>query len=196
MATVDTMNEVDTVTATETVGTVETLETAETKGTAGSPSTLGEAIARHGVDVDAHLDRQTRIPVLAGLQAQGDVLVAPRPRRKPAETPVLPDGLAVVRGEFGGNTHTLLAEGDVRFDAEPGEEGLDLGVLTVAEGAVAYLAHPEHAYSGIAPGTYVLRRQREVATARTLPPVPGAGAPGAAPAEAPRERTPFRWVRD
>jgi hypothetical protein len=38
-----------------------------------------------------------------------------------------------------------------------------LGVLTVPPGSVAYLAHPEHAYAGIAPGTYELRRQREMA---------------------------------
>ncbi|NUR64049.1 MAG: hypothetical protein HOV87_36130 [Catenulispora sp.] len=39
-------------------------------------------------------------------------------------------------------------------------------MLTVAVGATAYLAHPEHAYSGIGPGTYVLRRQRELDTTR------------------------------
>jgi hypothetical protein len=60
---------------------------------------------------------------------------------------------------------------------------LDLGVLTVAEGAVAYLAHPEHAYSGIAPGTYLLRRQREVDASRVLPqPVTAAPAPRTPPA--------------
>lgn len=161
---------------------------------AASRSTLGEAIDRHGVDVDGHLDRQALIPVLAGLQAQGDVLVVPRPRREPAEAPVAREGVAVVRGEFGGNTHTLLAEGDVRFDAVPeGEESLDLGVLTVAEGAVAYLAHPEHAYSGIASGTYVLRRQREVATARVLPQPPTA--PARAP-RAPAASQGYRFVRD
>jgi len=51
----------------------------------------------------------------------------------------------------------------VFFDpATPRVGQLGLGVLTVAEG-VAYLAHPEHAFSGIAPGTYELRRQREQA---------------------------------
>lgn len=42
-------------------------------------------------------------------------------------------------------------------------------MLTVAEGSVAYLAHPGHAYSGIGPGTYVLRRQRELDTSRPDP---------------------------
>lgn len=127
--------------------------------------TLGEAIALHGIDVDEHLDRETAIPVLTGLQAQGDVMVVPRPALDPAGTAVPREGVAVVRGEFGGHTHTLLAEGEVTFDAA-WEEGLDIGVLTVAPGATAYLAHPEHAYSGIGPGTYVLRRQRELDTTR------------------------------
>jgi hypothetical protein len=37
--------------------------------------------------------------------------------------------------------------------------GLALGALATA--GVAYLVHPEHGGSGIAPGTYVIRRQRE-----------------------------------
>lgn len=127
--------------------------------------TLREAIEVHGIDVDEHLDREMAIPVLTGLQAQGDVMVVPRPAQTPAGTPVPQDGVTVVRGEFGGHTHTLLAEGAVAFDAAP-EEGLDIGVLTVAPGATAYLAHPEHAYSGVGPGTYVLRRQRELDTTR------------------------------
>ena len=40
---------------------------------------------------------------------------------------------------------------------------LDEVSLTVPDGEVAYLAHPEHGYSGIGPGTYELRRQREQA---------------------------------
>lgn len=129
-------------------------------------TTLAEAIEAHGIDVDEHLDRQMTIPILTGLQAQGDVMVVPRPTLAPAAVAVPRRGVAVVRGEFGGHTHMLLAEGEVWFDGAEGEDGLDLGVLTVAEGSVAYLAHPEHAYSGIGAGTYVLRRQRELDTSR------------------------------
>ena len=128
--------------------------------------TLAEAIEMHGIDVEEHLDRQMTIPVLTGFQAQGDVMVVPRPAQAPAGTSVPRDGVAVVRGEFGGHTHTLLAEGTVTFDPAAGDEGLDIGVLTVGADATAYLAHPEHAYSGIGPGTYVLRRQREFDTTR------------------------------
>ena len=154
--------------------------------------TLGEAIEVHGIDVDEHLDRQMTIPVLTGLQAQGDVMVVPRPALEPATAAVPRAGLPVVRGEFGGHTHMLLAEGAVAFDAAGGDEdGLDLGTLTVAEGAVAYLAHPEHAYSGIGPGTYVLRRQRELDTSR-----PDAEAVAERAVEAAVARERVRYVRD
>ena len=154
--------------------------------------TLAEAIEVHGIDVDEHLDRQMTIPVLTGLQAQGDVMVVPRPVQGPALKAVPRNGVPVVRGEFGGHTHTLLAEGDVTFDSAPGD-GLDIGTLTVAEGAVAYLAHPEHAYSGIGAGTYVLRRQRELDTSR---PDPEELMERAAVVALERESARVRYVRD
>jgi hypothetical protein len=154
--------------------------------------TLAEAIEVYGIDVDEHLNRQMTIPVLTGLQAQGDVMVVPRPAAAPATKAVPRAGVPVVRGEFGGHTHTLLAEGTVAFDAAA-EEGLDIGVLTVAEDATAYLAHPEHAYSGIGPGTYVLRRQRELDTSR---PDVEELAERAAVAARQQANARVRWVRD
>lgn len=131
---------------------------------------LAELIDRHGVDVLEHLDRQMSVPVLNGLQAQGDVIVVPARMvngLSPATKAVPAAGVPVVRGESGGNTHLLLAEGTVRFDldtqASTDSVNLTLGTLTVEEGSVAYLAHPEHAYTGVAPGTYEIRRQREQA---------------------------------
>lgn len=130
--------------------------------------TLEMLVAAHGVEVDGHLDRQLAVPVSAGLQRQGDVLVLPVTQLKlfpgEARTAVPKSGVAVVRGENGGNTHLLLAQGDVRFDGHDGggsDLDLRLGVLTVGDGAAAFLAHPEHGYAGIAPGTYEIRRQRE-----------------------------------
>lgn len=143
--------------------------TTNQKGTTVKTLTIAEAIERFSVDIDPHLDRQTTIPVLDGLQFQGDVAVVPAVmanRPTAAATTVLPAaGFPVVRGESGGNTHLLLAQGDVRYDVHEADEDTDLrlGTLTVADGATAYLAHPEHAYTGIAPGTYELRRQREQA---------------------------------
>lgn len=126
--------------------------------------TLNDAITMHGVDVLDHLDRDASIPVIDRAGRQGDVIVLARKGRKHAVTAVPATGVAVVRGENGGNTHMLLADGDVFFDANAvSATNLDLGTLTVAEGATAYLAHPEHGYIGCAPGTYVVRRQREQA---------------------------------
>ena len=80
------------------------------------------------------------------------------------------------------------------FDRVPDGDArsLDLGTLTVGPGALAYLAHPEHAYSGIGPGTYVLRRQRELDTTRPVRTVP------VPRPRAVRERrtTPVRFVED
>jgi hypothetical protein len=128
--------------------------------------TIESAIELFGVEVDEHLDRQATIPVLGGLQFQGDVAIVPAGiagRLADATTPVPTAGIEVVRGENGGNTHLLL--GDACFT--PGDtrdpSALALGVVTVPAGGTAYLAHPEHAYTGIAPGTYELRRQREQA---------------------------------
>lgn len=127
-------------------------------------TTLGMAIDRHGVDVHEHLDREFQIPVLSAPQRQGDVMVVPLAAGRQASTGVGRDGFPVVRGENGGNTHLLLAEGDVRFDSLPvSPTNLALGTLTVGEEATAWLAHPEHGYLGIAPGSYELRRQREQA---------------------------------
>lgn len=107
------------------------------------------------------------IPTVAGLQHQGDVSVVPAHMvtdyRTPA-TSVPAAGVPVVRGESGGNTHLLLASGDVWLDLRPASaEDLTLGSLLVGEGATAWLDHPEHGNSGIAPGEYVLRRKREQA---------------------------------
>ncbi|AQZ68230.1 unnamed protein product [[Actinomadura] parvosata subsp. kistnae] len=124
--------------------------------------TIEQAIATFGVTVDEHLDRQAEIPVLSGLQFQGDVAVVPV-TASPARTPIPAEGVPVVRGQAQANTHLLVATGPAFFTPDRSGRALTLGVLTVEEGATAYLAHPEHAYAGIAPGTYELRRQREQA---------------------------------
>lgn len=117
----------------------------------------------HGIDVHEHLDRDLTIPVLTGLQRQGDVLVLPD-QNATATTPVPTAGVPVVRGENGGNTHAIVAEGDVFCDLRTASTtDLTLALLTVTPGAIAWLAHPEHGFMGIGPGSYSLRRQREQA---------------------------------
>lgn len=118
---------------------------------------------RHGIEVHEHLDRDFTIPVLTGLQRQGDVLVLPDPKAV-ATTPVPATGTPVVRGENGGNTHAIVAEGPVYCDLRTATtRNLTLALLTVPSGSIAWLAHPEHGYMGMGPGNYTLRRQREQA---------------------------------
>lgn len=127
------------------------------------PQTLGTLIERNGVDVHEHLDREALVPVLREVQIQGDVAFIPRRAGKTANPVRVPsEGIPVVRGESGGNTHLLLADGEVTWS--PVTSGrLTLGTVDVAEGSVAYMAHPEHGYLGLAPGSWEVRRQREQA---------------------------------
>lgn len=126
-------------------------------------TTLAELVTTHGIAVDEHLDQQVTIPVLTGMQRQGDVLVIPRPSLNPATSKVPAAGTPVVRGENGGNTHAIVGAGVLCDVSQATARDLRLATLTVPEGEVAYLAHPEHGYMGVGPGTYEIRRQREQA---------------------------------
>lgn len=126
-------------------------------------ATLGQLIDRHGVDVLEHLDRQVEVPVLEGLQFQGDLAVVPIENDNVTGVPVPIEGIAVIEAVGGGHEHRLLpgTPGTARFVSLAGDQGQDIGHLLTTE--PAYIAHPEHGYLGIAPGSYVLRRQREQA---------------------------------
>src|SRR5437868_1025159 len=126
-------------------------------------ATLAELIGTHQIQVDDHLARDLHIPILTGLQRQGDVLVIPRPGTRHAITPVPAAGTPVVRGENVGNNHAIVGTGNLCNVQQATATDLTLATLTVPEGGTAYLAHPEHGYMGIGPGTYELRRQREQA---------------------------------
>lgn len=127
-------------------------------------ATLAKLIETHGIEVLEHLDRQVDIPVLTGPQRQGDVFIFPNPKAT-ATTPVPTSGIPVVKGENDGNTHAIFAEGDIRVDlgARMDLSSLTIATLSVAEGSVAHLHHPEHGYMGIGAGSYEIRRQREQA---------------------------------
>lgn len=133
-----------------------------------APTTLGELSARTGLDVLAHLEREMTIPVIDGLQAQGDLIVVPYDLLADVGTPanarwqqVPPAGIELLRSAAGGNPHTLTADpGTCRWTTEMYDnQRLALGMLETS--AVAYLIHPEHGATGIAPGRFVIRRQRE-----------------------------------
>lgn len=129
-------------------------------------ATLADLIARHGVEVLGHLDREASVPVLGGLQFQGDLAVIPAGDVLGAGDAVPPEGIPVIPAAGSGHEHRLLASAaaTARFTALAG--GQDLGRLECS--AAAWLAHPEHGYLGIAPGTYLLRRQREQAQEERL----------------------------
>jgi hypothetical protein len=106
-----------------------------------------------------HLIADAEIPVLTGSQAQGDVSWWPTRSGEVAGLIEVPaEGYPVVRGESGGNTHLLLADGPVFF--APATDLLRLGTLVVPEGSVAHMHHPEHGYNSIGAGTYIMKGQR------------------------------------
>jgi len=127
--------------------------------------TIRDMSHRTGVQVTTGHDLDFDIPVLSGPQRQGDVIVLPvGPHATTATTPVPLSGTPVVRGEAGGNTHAVYADGvGVFCDVVGATADLMVARLTVGEGSTAYLGHPEHAFAGIGAGTYVIRRQREQA---------------------------------
>lgn len=129
-------------------------------------ATYANLLGRHQVDIPEHLAADAEIPVCAGVTRQGDVIVIPMRAAKVAgQQPVPPEGVPVVRGEAGGNTHLLVADGAgvLWASRQATATNPDLGTLTVPEGSAAYLLHPEHGGTGIAPGDYILRRQVEAA---------------------------------
>lgn len=125
-------------------------------------TTYADILGAHNVTIPAHLEAQAEIPVLDRLQVQGDVAIIPYADAITVGTSVPPEGIPVVRGENGGNTHLLVAAGPVMW-VPVQRRGLDLGIVDVPESSVAYLLHPEHGANALAPGAYLLRRQREQA---------------------------------
>ena len=133
--------------------------------------TLAEVTRATGFEVLEHLEAETEVPVLDGLQAQGDLAVipiaAPGPGRGGGGQTVPPAGIAVIEAVGGGHEHRLFAgvPGTAFWrPASPG--GQSIGILEATE--PAYLLHPEHGAAGLAPGTYELRRQREQADEERL----------------------------
>jgi hypothetical protein len=132
-------------------------------------ATLAEVTGRHGFEVLEHLETDLEVPVLDGMQAQGDLFVVPlgRDAARDAGDLVPAAGIAVIAAVGGGHEHRLFAgaPGTAWF-RQRGGSGQDIGVLECTE--PAYLLHPEHGATGVAPGAYVLRRQREQADEERL----------------------------
>lgn len=116
-------------------------------------------------NIDTSLVADLDVPVCTGLSRQGDVFVVPSKAGADAGQRVGRDGVPVVRGEAGGNTHLLVAvDGAVAWrPIVQSRLGQDLGVVTVGAGGVAGLVHPEHGLNLIGAGSYTIRRQRQQA---------------------------------
>lgn len=122
-----------------------------------------DIMGAHDVDIPAHIVADADVPVLAGVQRQGDVIVVPTRAGKDHGQPIPAEGVAVVRGEATGNTHLLVGDGHWRPVENRDARTLELGVLTVPDDGVAWLLHREHGAQGFAPGAYIVKRQREQA---------------------------------
>ncbi|ROZ98792.1 hypothetical protein [Gordonia sp. OPL2] len=132
-------------------------------------ATLSDLTQLSGIDVLDHLDQSVSIPVITGLQAQGDLLVVPfalvahqlRTTSWTTTVAVGASGVELLRSAAGGNPHSLVAdEGMCTWSTRVNDDtALAIGILDTS--TTAYLIHPEHGATGVAPGRYVIRRQRE-----------------------------------
>lgn len=125
------------------------------------PITLAKAIEITETEVLDYLDRDSEVPTVSSAACQGDVSIFRTDDDDPAVTVMPAKGVIVVRSEASQNTHSIHPNGEVFFDYR--ENGLLLGVLTVAEGSTALVSHQEHGALEIMPGTYRIGRQREFA---------------------------------
>lgn len=131
--------------------------------------TLAEVTQATGFEVLEHLEAEAAVPVIGGLQAQGDLLVVPMPAGEmTGPVPVPAGGVAVIEAVGGGHEHRLFAgvPGSAVLGRPATSSAQAVGVLECTE--PAYLLHPEHGAAGIAPGRYELRRQREQAAEERL----------------------------
>jgi hypothetical protein len=136
--------------------------------------TLKELTETRGFETLEHLEADAEIPVHGGIQFQGDVAIVPLAeladtvRLTGSWEKIGPAGVIVVKGENGGHTHLLVADpGAGRWMEDVSDdERLAVGVLEAT--APVHMLHAEHGGTGIAPGRYVMRRQREQAEEQRL----------------------------
>jgi hypothetical protein len=128
-------------------------------------TTFSDVLTRHNVEIPEHLVADAEVPVISDRpQAQGDLLIIPmRPGQIAGLAPVPAEGIAVVRGENGGNTHWLSGDGPVAYKLDL-TSSPDVASVEVGEGGTAFLIHTdEHGANAMGPGQYTIRRQREQA---------------------------------
>jgi hypothetical protein len=133
--------------------------------------TLADVTTAHGFEVLEHLEADAEVPVYSGLQAQGDLFIVPAPARADDGDPgqlVPPAGIAVIEAIAGGHEHRLFAgtAGTAFWFPNVASGRQSIGVLECTE--PAFVLHPEHGATGVAPGVYEFRRQREQAQEERL----------------------------
>jgi hypothetical protein len=135
--------------------------------------TLADLTRMSGLDVLDHLEREVAIPIVDGLQAQGDLIVIPAAMLDEFSRTtdgnwreIPPTGIELLRSASGGNPHTLVGEPRTCLWTTRGTDPEQLHIGTLRNNRPAFLIHPEHGGTGIAPGIWVIRRQRERGAAR------------------------------
>ncbi|MFN8081888.1 MAG: hypothetical protein U0Q19_20190 [Kineosporiaceae bacterium] len=140
--------------------------------------TYEQALGLIGAVVPNHLIAEVSVPILTGVQAQGDLLVIPVEGGEQADVepaawrPVPPQGVQLIWSEATGNTHWLHQDqgcAGVRWAppeppvwADEDDPDLRLAYVSVPPGQAALLIHTEeHGANGIGPGSYVIHRKRE-----------------------------------
>lgn len=130
-------------------------------------ATYADVLGAHKITVPDHLVEDAEVPVLSGPQRQGDVMWWPVTDAREVVGKLVPigkQGVAVVVGENGGNTHRLVGEASWVATSQNDPTSTLLGWMSVAEGETAYLIHDdEHGANGIAAGTYRVSRKIEQA---------------------------------
>lgn len=134
-------------------------------------TTFAEALGKIGVTIPDHLIADAEVPVLTGVQAQGDLTIVPSGLDDfdisvVDLAPVSDKGVQVVVGEATGNTHWLHRGFDSTgvMWGRVTDHDLVLGVVDVPEGESAELIHTdEHGANAMGPGLYVIRGKRELA---------------------------------
>lgn len=131
--------------------------------------TLSALTTMTGLDVFDYLDKEISVPIIDGMQAQGDLIVVPYALLEGVvytgvwtRTDDVPlSGIELLRSAAGGNPHSLVADGGRCTWSTPVSDSRRLALGILDNTVTAYLIHPEHGATGIAPGRYVIGRQRE-----------------------------------